>query len=306
MIEYTVVATTFNDENEIKEYLINICSQTFKPKAIVIADGGSSDSTVNIINNFSKDAVIPIVCLTGERLNISQGYNAAIKAAKTEYIGITGVGNSYADNYFETLANGMTPGLSITYSPVRGKNSNEFSDRYNKTILNGNTGMRMNIASNHGALVNKSVFDELGYFYENFIYAGEDAEFYELVRTKGYKTKMIDDAYVYWHTPNTWKEFLKQIKNYTIASMQINSYRQLMKIRKDVFKILLLIIGIIIVAIGFAHSCFVGIGLAVVLVIYFIMITDKANLIYIANTYLPIYYTLKYREYMAKKYKVVR
>ena len=37
-MKYSVVATSFNDSADIVEYLENICSQTYLPEEIVIAD----------------------------------------------------------------------------------------------------------------------------------------------------------------------------------------------------------------------------------------------------------------------------
>ena len=64
------------------------------------------------------------------------------------------------------------------------------------------------------------------------MYAGEDAEFYELVRASGYKTALVPEAKVFWETPSSKEEFLKQIKVYKIADMQINPD----KVRKEIIK----------------------------------------------------------------------
>ena len=81
----------------------------------------------------------------------------------------------------------------------------------------------------------KSIFVDLDFFYEKFIYAGEDAEFYALVKKHGYKGKLVKEAKVYWKTPISWKEFLKQIRVYTVADLQIDSKTQTEELYASVF-----------------------------------------------------------------------
>ena len=96
---YSIIATSYNDENEIKNFLDNILSQSTAPSEIVIADGGSNDNTIKIITEEAKkNSTIKLV--TNGRLNISQGYNLALKNAKYNLIGVVGIGNIYEKNYF--------------------------------------------------------------------------------------------------------------------------------------------------------------------------------------------------------------
>ena len=169
-MKYSVVATTFNDSLDIIKYLEDISNQSYPPDEIVIADGGSKDDTVEKIKQFSFTSSITIRVVEKGRLNISQGYNEAIKAAANDMIGITGVGNYYDQFFFEELVNVIEKNsLDYVYSPIRGYNANDFAKKYNISLLHGSVGNCLDIASNHGALVKKKIFEELNYFYEKFI-----------------------------------------------------------------------------------------------------------------------------------------
>ena len=97
--------------------------------------------------------------------------------------------NRYESDYFEKLIQKvLEKNIDGAYSPVRGLDTNDFSRSYNKQLLNGEYGQHMEIASNHGVLLKKSIFVDLNYFYEKFIYAGEDTEFYMLVKDYLYIT----------------------------------------------------------------------------------------------------------------------
>ena len=308
-MKYSVVATTFNDSLDIIKYLEDIINQSYPPDEIVIADGGSKDDTVEKIKQFSFTSSITIRVVEKGRLNISQGYNEAIKVAANDMIGITGVGNYYDQFFFEELVNVIEKkGLDYVYSPIRGYNANDFAKRYNISLLHGDIGNCLDIASNHGALVKKKIFEDLNFFYEKFIYAGEDAEFYSLVKKNGYKGECVKTAKMYWKTPTSWHEFLKQIRVYTIADLQIHSKKQWRRLRKRVIKLFMLAIvigaGVIIVGVQGNVISKVLYGLAIVSVM--VIKRRQLNPFRILNSYLPIFYTIKYKKYMDDEHAVRR
>lgn len=309
-IKYSVVATSFNDEKSILVYLNNIMEQSCLPDEIVIADGGSKDDTVKKILEFSKSCKVPVHIISGKRLNISEGYNEAIKKCSCDVIGITGIGNSYDKDYFKLLCQEMAGTENdLVYSPIRGKDSNKFSHIYNETFLNGGSGQVLKIASNHGALVKKKVFEELVYFYEHFVYAGEDGEFYLLALNRGYKTSCVQKACVYWETPYSFKEFLKQIKNYTIANMQIYKNFELVDMyKRAAFKLTMFVALIIMMIITFKSTIFwYGLGILIAYFIYRkLKCGHKSLLLSITKLYMPLFYIIRFNKYLKYDYKVKR
>ena len=306
MIDYSVVTTVYNDEKEIEQFVRNICQQTIKPKEIIIADGGSKDNTCNIIKSI-HDPIVKITLLCNGRLNVSEGFNFAIKNANTEYVGVVGVGNIYENDFFEHLiSTTIQNDLDACYAAIRGLDVTPFSIKYNRTILNGETGQRMNIASNHGVLIKKSIFEELGFFYEKFIFAGEDAEFYELVRKRGYKTLLNEDAILRWITPQNWSEYFTQVKNYSIAIMQILPTEVILK---QILKAILPFIGFILLLIV---APFIGAMLAIAKILYLFIkakrLTDehKDFVLWEAKRILPVFFYIRYSKYLKSKYKVKR
>lgn len=310
MMDYTVVATTFNDSKEIKTYLKSICCQTFPPKEIIIADGGSSDDTVLICTKFDSGDKTKITVLNDGRLNISQGYNLAIRNTTTEYVGVTGIGNYYATDYFEKLLR-YIPEYDVVYSPVRGYDINKYAKKYNRTFLNGDCGQRISIATNHGALIRKSIFDDLGYFYEKFVYAGEDAEFYQLVKDAGYSTLIVPDAKCLWYTPKNRMEFLKQIKNYAIADMQIYGLKNTIKREKrNILKVLidvLCILGALITSFFdfFWPLLFGGIFVTIHIVDAYKNKGKNYEMV-IEQRFYKLYYYFRFRKYFCIDYQVQR
>lgn len=221
--EVSLCITTYNDEKEIYSLLNDIDSQSLLPKEIVFADGGSTDSTVDILKEYKEHSLIPVKILSGKRLNISQGLNTAIRSSIGTYILIMATGNSYKPDFIEILYKNLKENkVDICYPPLICHKNNTFSKLYDKYLMNDGRGTRY--PSNHGILINKNVYKRIGLYYEYFIYAGEDAEFNKRISDCGkYKLSCVDDTHVEWNPPNTLKNFNRQIKAYTIAKMQIET-----------------------------------------------------------------------------------
>ena len=306
--EYSIVATSFNDEKTIIDYLKTVSSQSLMPSEIVIADGGSKDNTVVLIEEFAKKIAIPIKVLSGKRLNISEGYNAAIKASSYSWIGITGIGNTYDMFYFEELYKYVNE-YDVSYSLIRGLQDNSFSEKYADTFLNGNYGHDIGMPSNHGCLIKKSIFEENDYFYEKFVYAGEDAEFYDILKKKDYRMKAVPEAYSFWHIPRTFQEYVKQVKNYTIGDMQIKENKLL--VTSCIKKLLSIVLAfcalcfVIFKANYLAKIVVVVSGMSCIM-IWKLMNRKKSLMLLLYNRFAPAFFIILNRKYLDTKYKVDR
>jgi len=53
-MKVTIITVTFNSERTVENTIRSVLSQKYKDKEYIIIDGGSTDSTVNIINKFRK------------------------------------------------------------------------------------------------------------------------------------------------------------------------------------------------------------------------------------------------------------
>lgn len=218
-MEYSIVVTTYNDGREITAYLDGILKQTKLPCEMIIVDGGSTDDTIERIKEYQKGSGVQIRLFYGKRLNIAEGYNEAIRNTKCKYIGITGVGNFYDVNYFSDLLHSMQVNNSdVEHGMICVYGENKFATSYGKAFLG-----KVTNPSNRGCLIKKEVFENVGYFLTDFIYAGEDEEFYQRVIGKGYQCHWSSDNKIYWKVPSTFQELNKQISNYMIGSMQIQS-----------------------------------------------------------------------------------
>lgn len=303
--DYSIVITIYNDENEIIELLNNIAEQTMQPKEIIIVDGGSSDRSIEYIEKYPAN----IKLIKGNRLNISEGLNRGIRECISDCIGIAMTGNRYNNDFFAILLSTMkTSDCEIAYGPICGNSVGKFSDCYNKYLLNGNEGKDFGLASNHGCMVRREIFDKIGFFYEKFVYAGEDAEFYARALKSGIKCKFVEQAKLYWDTPASLKAYLKQKKVYTIADMQIDRKQFL---RKNFIPGIMLFIICALSLLGgwmkwYLFFLPVSAFLSATVIMYGVLkrYSVVQIFLYLGEIFLPVIYMLENVKYLRNQYQV--
>jgi glycosyltransferase involved in cell wall biosynthesis len=88
----SLIVTVKNEADAIGRLLDSIGAQSCLPGELVIADGGSHDATVPLIETWAATQAFPVRVLSIPDANISQGRNAAIQAARGDYIAATDAG----------------------------------------------------------------------------------------------------------------------------------------------------------------------------------------------------------------------
>ncbi len=85
-MKVSVIATVLNEGDSIERLLESLAAQSRLPDEVVIADGGSTDGTVEVLERWAALDLLPLRILHTPGANISAGRNAAIAAATGEVI----------------------------------------------------------------------------------------------------------------------------------------------------------------------------------------------------------------------------
>ncbi|HSH05074.1 MAG TPA: glycosyltransferase [Anaerolineae bacterium] len=89
-MKVSVIATIKNEGEGVRPLLDSLCEQTKLPDEIVICDGGSTDNTLAILDEYRP--YLPLKIIVEPGCNISQGRNYAIAAAQGPIIAATDAG----------------------------------------------------------------------------------------------------------------------------------------------------------------------------------------------------------------------
>lgn len=99
-IGISVIVPVFNVEKYISRCLNSILNQTFKNFEIIIVNDGSTDNSLNKIQNF-KDSRIKVINQTNK--GVSAARNLGLAVASGEYITFIDADDSVSLNYFEVM-----------------------------------------------------------------------------------------------------------------------------------------------------------------------------------------------------------
>jgi glycosyltransferase involved in cell wall biosynthesis len=102
-VKVSVIVTVLNEKEAIERLLQSLYNQTRPPNELVITDGGSTDGTLDILEDWASSNRLPLRILKKPGANISAGRNAAIAAATGDVIASTDAGVRLEGDWLEKL-----------------------------------------------------------------------------------------------------------------------------------------------------------------------------------------------------------
>lgn len=99
-MKISIITIAFNSQETIEDTIVSVINQTYKNIEYIIIDGGSTDSTLEIINRY-KDKISLIVSEPDK--GIYDAMNKGIEKASGELVGILNSDDFYANN--EVISN---------------------------------------------------------------------------------------------------------------------------------------------------------------------------------------------------------
>lgn len=102
MSRVCLITTVLQEADSIAEFMDSIVVQTRRPDRIVIADGGSTDGTVDIAR--ARESRLPITVIVLPGANRSRGRNAAIEACDAPLIACADAGCSLNPTWLEAIS----------------------------------------------------------------------------------------------------------------------------------------------------------------------------------------------------------
>ena len=226
----SVVVTVLNEAASLSRLLDSLVAQTRLPDEVVVCDGGSTDDTLSLLETESR---LPLRIIRLPGANISQGRNAAIRAAMGEVIAVTDAGVWLSPQWLERITapfeNGETRAVAGFFVPDP---QTIFEMALGATVLPevGEVNPVDFNPSSRSVAFCKSAWAEVGGYPEWLDYC-EDLIFDFRMRERWGQFLFVPEALVYFRPRSSLRAFFLQYYRYARGDGKADLWRRRHAIR---------------------------------------------------------------------------
>lgn len=221
-MQLSIICPTYNELKNIDALVGSLLQNDGIEKEIFIVDGGSTDGTIDKVNELMlKHPNLNLVI--NEKRYVSYGFNKAFPLTKGKYITLSGAHSVYKQNFFKTGVNALE---TEECGAVGGTLKQEGTTDTGKAIAYcmstkfgvGNTEFRtakqrMYVDSVAFAIYKKDVFEKAGLLDEELI-RNQDDEFHYRLNKYGFKILMLPEMECIYYVRGTLSGLFRQYYGY--------------------------------------------------------------------------------------------
>ena len=210
-IQISVVVPVRNEEKSVRTLIEGLIDQTWPPNEIVITDGGSTDSTREIIEEFISNGA-PVTLIRETASLPGRARNIGARHCRNDWIAFTDAGNKLGPSWLATLAERVCNDETIDvvyggYEPVVDTFFTECAAIAYVSPKAPTPDGLVRPRSIASALMRKQVWDEVGGFPEQ-LRSAEDLLFMNKIEAADFRVVRAPAALVRWYIqPTMWKTF---------------------------------------------------------------------------------------------------
>lgn len=223
--DVSVIVTVYNEESNVVSLIKSLLHQTYRPKEIIIVDGGSTDQTFTLLKKYSK---IRSFQKPGNR---SVGRNFAISKASGKIIAITDAGCLPHPDWLKYL---VSPFQDRTVSVVSGYYRGVYQNIFQKClipyvlVMPDIAGKQEFYPATRSMAILKTVFTRSGGFDESLSH-NEDFAYAHKLKNLGLSFTFAPNALVDWFPRQNLKQASWMFMRFAIGDMQANIIRPKVK-----------------------------------------------------------------------------
>lgn len=219
MAQITVVITILNEQGTLPELFNALETQSRKPDEVIIVDGGSTDSSQELLANWKPKFSFKWIVAKGNR---SVGRNTGIQRSKSEIIAITDAGCRPSKDWLKYLVRPLESGLCEVvagyYKPVSHTAFEQAASCY-MLVMPESVSPESFLPATRSMALLKTTWKKVGKFPERLSH-NEDYVFSNAVKKAQAKIIFVREAVVSWYPPKDWGSFLKQVGRFAYGDME--------------------------------------------------------------------------------------
>lgn len=215
----SIIIRTYNEDKHIRKLLDSLYNQDFPQDnmEVVVVDSGSTDDTLQIINNYP----VRLVKIKPENFTFGSSLNKGIAEANGKYILLISAHCYPMNNYWISrmiLPLEKNENIALVYGKQRGKNTTKFSEHqiFKKWFPEDDSGKQhYPFCNNANAAIRKKLWNE--YQYNEKLTGLEDLDWANHLLEKGYVIYYQPKAGIYHIHEETFGQIFNRYKREAIA-----------------------------------------------------------------------------------------
>jgi len=112
---FSIITVAYNSEKTIEQTILSVLNQTFSNYEYLIIDGGSTDSTLEIIKRYESKFCGKLKWISEADNGIYYAMNKGISLAKGQYIGLLNSDDWYQPSALEVVSKEVSEEIDIIY-----------------------------------------------------------------------------------------------------------------------------------------------------------------------------------------------
>ena len=221
MVKVSVIATVRNEAGPIRHLLDSLLSQRRSPDEVIIVDGGSTDATVDVLDEYARHSGLPLRVMVEPGCNIAEGRNRAIAAASSEVIASTDAGVRFDETWLQHLVapfeqSDRAPDVACGFfvpDPL-----SVFEVAMGATVLPKveEIDPERFFPSSRSAAFRRSAWEAVG-GYPEWMSFSEDLLFDMALKAAGFRFVFVPEAVVWFRPRSSLGAFWRQYRNYAMG-----------------------------------------------------------------------------------------
>lgn len=229
----SLIMTVRNEAASIARLLDSVLAQTRQPDEIVIADGGSTDGTQEVVSSYMDRLPLRLLALPGA--NISEGRNAAIRNASHDIIAVTDAGVRLEAGWLEALVGPLLDegaGVDVVSGFFVPDAQSPFELAMGATVLPALEDIEPGafLPSSRSVAFRKAAWEAAGGYPEWLDYS-EDLVFDMRMKALGYRFTFAPEARVHFRPRSNLRAFFLQYYRYARGDGKADLWRKRHAIR---------------------------------------------------------------------------
>lgn len=226
-ISVALIATVFNEKNNIHDFLESYKKQSILAQEFIIVDACSTDGTDLIIEAFSKKNPQLNIHFFRKKTNRSQARNFAVTKTSADYLAFTDAGCVLDWLWLEELLKKL---ILSRKKVVGGFFRGIVHSKLEEAIvpyflqLSKNVNEKNFIPTTRSLLIEKKLWQDLGGLNEK-LKLSEDYQLMLRIKQKNIEMAFAKKAIVYWEPPHDFLSFIKKIDAFAKSDVEAGIVR---------------------------------------------------------------------------------